>query len=213
MVLGGRNHCNCYMRVIASERRFPLNGQLSPRSQQASVSGILVSNGASDGSATNGWPSLLGTVCAVASESDGYTSFIAGEGGSTRGCSISRSLRVAKRGGQSSCWFSEWARSKASVHNWKKWLRSLNPNSRTTRSSRSRFSSRTLVVRFGFCCNLAVEEFSMAKMLLTQHFAVRKLGRLSNNRAMLQGTTAKGNPNIYVTNYEIRDQNRNNFVT
>ena len=31
--------------------------------------------------------------------------------------------------------------------------------------------------------------------------------------AMLQGTTAKGNPNIYVTNYEIRDQNRNNFVT
>ena len=137
----------------------------------------------------------------------------AGEGGSIRGCSISRSLRVAKRGGQSSCWRSEWARIKASVHNWKKWLRSLNPNSRTTRSSRSRFSSRTLVVRFGFCCNLAVEEFSMAKMLPTQHFAVRKLGRLSNNRAMLQGTTAKGNPNIYVTNYEIRDQNRNNFVT
>src|SRR5215469_6317643 len=93
---------------------------------------------------------------------------------SIRGCSFSSSLRVAKRGGQSSCWLSEWARIKASVHNWKKWLRSLNPNSRTTRSSRSRFSSRTLVVRFGFCCNLAVEEFSMAKMLLTQHFAVGK---------------------------------------
>jgi hypothetical protein len=30
---------------------------------------------------------------------------------------------------------------------------------------------------------------------------------------MLQGTTAKGNPNIYVTNYEIKDQDRNNFVT
>ncbi|HTD13610.1 MAG TPA: hypothetical protein VK673_00425 [Chthoniobacterales bacterium] len=53
----------------------------------------------------------------------------------------------------------------------------------------------------------------MAKMLLTQHFAVGKLRRLSNNRAMLQGTTAKGNPNIYVTNYEIRSRNRNNFVT
>ena len=188
-------------------------GSCHPGLDGPSVSGILVLVELLTAPPTNGWPSVLGTVCAVASESNGYTSFIAGEGGSIRGCSISRSLRVAKRGGQSSCWLSECARIKASVHNWKKWLRSLNPNSRTTRSSRSRFSSRTLVVRFGFCCNLAVEEFSMAKMLPTQHFAVRKLGRLSNNRAMLQGTTAKGNPNIYVTNYEIRDQNRNNFVT
>jgi hypothetical protein len=101
-----------------------------------------------------------------------FVSFIASEGGSIRGYSRwSCSLRVAKRGGQSSCWLSEWARIRASVHNWKKWLRSLNPNSRTTRSSRSRFSRRTLVVRFGFCCNLAVEEFSMARRC--SHAALR----------------------------------------
>ena len=82
------------------------------------------------------------------------------------------SLRVAKRGGQSSCWLSEWARIRASVHNWKKWLRSLNPNSRTTRSSRSRFSRRTLVVRFDLCPNLAVEEFSMARRC--SHAALRR---------------------------------------
>jgi len=60
---------------------------------------------------------------------------------------------------------------RASVHNWKKWLRSLNPNSRTTRSSRSRFSRRTLVVRFGLCCNLVVKEFSMARRC--SHAALR----------------------------------------
>jgi hypothetical protein len=30
---------------------------------------------------------------------------------------------------------------------------------------------------------------------------------------MLQGTAAKGNPNIHVTDFEIRNQNRNKFVT
>jgi hypothetical protein len=166
------------MKVIASDRKLSLNDGLSPRSRRVNVSGILASNSASDGSTNEllterSWYCLRcrGSLSAVASESGDYTSFIAGEGGSIRGCSISRSLRVAKRGGQSSCWLSAWARIKASVHNWKKWLRSLNPNSRTTRSSRSRFSSRTLVVRFGFCCNLAVEEFSMAKML--SHAALR----------------------------------------
>jgi Transcription termination factor nusG len=37
---------------MASEPRFPLNGALSPRSRQVSVSGILVSNGASADSAS-----------------------------------------------------------------------------------------------------------------------------------------------------------------
>jgi hypothetical protein len=36
---------------------------------------------------------------------------------------------------------------------------------------RSRFSRRTLVVRFGLCCNLAVEEFSMARKC--SHAALR----------------------------------------
>ena len=122
------------------------------------------------GSIRSGSTERSAALSVVASESGDHTSFIAGEGGSNRGCSFSRSSRVANRGGQSSCWLSEWARSKASVHNWKKWLRSLNPNSRTTRSSRSRFSSRTRVVRFGFCCNLAVEVFSMARC---SHAALR----------------------------------------
>lgn len=49
----------------------------------------------------------IGSLSAVALGCYVYISFIAGEVGSIRGCSFSRSLRVAKRGGQSSCWLSE----------------------------------------------------------------------------------------------------------
>jgi hypothetical protein len=54
---------------------------------------------------------------------------------------------TTKRGGQSRRRPSRWACSKASVQSWKKWLRSLNPKSRTMRSSVSKCSRRTLVVR------------------------------------------------------------------
>jgi hypothetical protein len=113
----------------------------------------------------------------------------------------SSSFRVAKRGGQSSWWLSEWARIKASVHNWKKWLRSLNPNSRTTRSSLSRFSRRTLVVRFGLCCNLAVEEFSMARRCSRTALRGEQFAPLFKQPGpMLCRTTVKGNRIIHDTN-------------
>ena len=51
------------------------------------------------------------------------------------------------RGGQSRRCPSLWACNNASVQSWKKWLRSLNPKSRTIRSNVSRCSRRTLVVR------------------------------------------------------------------
>jgi hypothetical protein len=54
---------------------------------------------------------------------------------------------TTKRGGQSRRRPSRWACSKASVQSWKKWLRSLHPKSRTMRSSVSKCSRRTLVVR------------------------------------------------------------------
>ena len=54
---------------------------------------------------------------------------------------------TTKRGGQSRRRPSLWACSNASVQSWKKWLRSLNPKSRTMRSNVSRCSRRTLVVR------------------------------------------------------------------
>ena len=54
---------------------------------------------------------------------------------------------TTKRGGQSRRRPSLWACSNASVQSWKKWLRSLNPKSRTIRSNVSRCSRRTLVVR------------------------------------------------------------------
>jgi hypothetical protein len=54
---------------------------------------------------------------------------------------------TTKRGGQSRRRPSRWACSKASVQSWKKWLRSLNPKSRTMRSRVSKCSRRTLVVR------------------------------------------------------------------
>jgi hypothetical protein len=54
---------------------------------------------------------------------------------------------TTKRGGQSKRRPSRWACSRASVQSWKKWLRSLNPKSRTMRSSVSKCSRRTLVVR------------------------------------------------------------------
>ena len=54
---------------------------------------------------------------------------------------------TTKRGGQSSRRPSLWACNSASVQSWKKWLRSLNPKSRTIRSNVSRCSRRTLVVR------------------------------------------------------------------
>ena len=54
---------------------------------------------------------------------------------------------TTNRGGQSSRRPSRWACNKASVQSWKKWLRSLNPKSRTIRSNVSRCSRRTLVVR------------------------------------------------------------------
>lgn len=54
---------------------------------------------------------------------------------------------TTKRGGQSRRRPSLWACSNASVQSWKKWLRSLNPKSRTMRSNVSKCSRRTLVVR------------------------------------------------------------------
>jgi hypothetical protein len=54
---------------------------------------------------------------------------------------------TTNRGGQSNRRPSRWACNKASVQSWKKWLRSLNPKSRTIRSNVSRCSRRTLVVR------------------------------------------------------------------
>ena len=54
---------------------------------------------------------------------------------------------TTKRGGQSRRRPSRWACNKASVQSWKKWLRSLNPKSRTMRSRVSKCSRRTLVVR------------------------------------------------------------------
>ena len=54
---------------------------------------------------------------------------------------------TTKRGGQSRRRPSLWACSNASVQSWKKWLRSLNPKSRTMRSNLSKCSRRTLVVR------------------------------------------------------------------
>ena len=54
---------------------------------------------------------------------------------------------TTKRGGQSRRRPSRWACNNASVQSWKKWLRSLNPKSRTMRSNVSRCSRRTLAVR------------------------------------------------------------------
>ena len=54
---------------------------------------------------------------------------------------------TTNRGGQSRRLPSLCACSNASVQSWKKWLLSLNPKSRTIRSSISRCSRRTLVVR------------------------------------------------------------------
>jgi hypothetical protein len=54
---------------------------------------------------------------------------------------------TTKRGGQSRRRPSRWSYHHSPVQSWKKWLRSLNPKSRTMRSRVSKCSRRTLVVR------------------------------------------------------------------
>jgi hypothetical protein len=76
---------------------------------------------------------------------------------------------TTKRGGQSRRRPSLWACSNASVQSWKKWLRSLNPKSRTMRSNVSKCSRRTLVVRLP--CIISVNSGSVFILAVQQRLS------------------------------------------
>ena len=93
---------------------------------------------------------------------------------------------TTKRGGQSRRRPSRWACSKASVQSWKKWLRSLNPKSRTMRSSVSKCSRRTLVVRLP--CMIWVNSGSVFIL------AIQQRGFNYSTAFRRSATTATGSP-------------------
>jgi hypothetical protein len=95
------------------------------------------------------------------------------------------------RGGQSRRWPSRWACNNASVQSWKKWLRSLNPKSRTIRSNVSRCSRRTLVVRLP--CAFWVNPVSV--FILDELVAASTVAFASRRNAIHAGKI----PRIYFT--------------
>jgi hypothetical protein len=93
---------------------------------------------------------------------------------------------TTKRGGQSRRRPSRWACNNASVQSWKKWLRSLNPKSRTMCSSVSKCSRRTLVVRLP--CMIWVNSGSVFIL------AIQQRGFNDSTALMRSATTDTGSP-------------------